>query len=620
VRLNQPFGDVAQWDLLPEAAIAGLALVPGSNPLYGLNTLGGALVLTTKSGLTHAGTEFDAGFGSAGRRRVEVGQGGHWAGGWHAYVAASALDERGWRERSAGSLGNLFLKAGRQEGDDGWSVTLLDAGSHLAGNGLLNESLASIDRSAAYTTPDTSRNHDTLVSLQATRGLEAGSRVAVQAWYRHGRRQGRTGDIRDADPSAARFQATDATINTSRSQSSEAGAGGQWSAHQGPHQLVLGADAAMARVSHDQVSQDALFDSSRHAVPLAPGEGTQDVALRARTVRLGLFAGDTIALPPDLQLNVSARWDGSYLRNDLGQPAPLVHESFHYAKLNPALGLTHAVSDAVTAFASVSQGTRVPTVLELGCADAARPCVLPTGLQSDPYLKQVVARTLEVGARVRPHADLQLSGAVFRTTDRDDIVFLRSSASPAGYFANVDRTRRQGLELAASGRTRNVEWQAGYTRLDATYQSDLVLPGPLSTALQPNAVRRGSPIAGLPRQVLKLSADWRVLSRWTLGADWQAVGSQAVAGDEGGGRAELGRLAGFSVLHARLRWRITERWEAYLRVHNLLDRHYATYAAGNLDLFPRGVALQPGADPAAARFIAPAAPRLVLAGVRYEWD
>jgi outer membrane receptor protein involved in Fe transport len=147
-----------------------------------------------------------------------------------------------------------------------------------------------------------------------------------------------------------------------------------------------------------------------------------------------------------------------------------------------------------------------------------------------------------------------------------------------------------------------------------------VLPGPLSTEAQPNQVRSGSPIAGLPRHVLKLGADWRFAPRWTLGADWQAASSQAVAGNEGGSRPELGRLPGFAVLHARLRWQVSERWQAYLRVHNVFDRRYATFAAGNVDLFPGGRALQPGEAVQVARFLAPSAPRLLLAGLRYEWD
>ncbi|WP_373995246.1 TonB-dependent receptor plug domain-containing protein [Massilia sp. WG5] len=50
VRVNGPFGDLANWDMVPEAAIGELLLVPGANPLYGMNTLGRALAFRTKSG------------------------------------------------------------------------------------------------------------------------------------------------------------------------------------------------------------------------------------------------------------------------------------------------------------------------------------------------------------------------------------------------------------------------------------------------------------------------------------------------------------------------------------------------------------------------------------------
>ncbi|WP_427915415.1 TonB-dependent receptor [Ramlibacter sp. MMS24-I3-19] len=603
VRINQPFGDVAQWDLLPEGAIAGLALVPGSNPLYGLNTLGGALVLTTKSGLTHAGTEADFSVGSAGRRRIEVGHGQQWDGGWHAYVAASAFEERGWRDRSPGRLGNVFIKAGRQQGQDGWTVSLLDAGSRLTGNGLLNESLSAIDQRAVYTTPDITRNHETLLTVQDTRVVAGGSRLTLQGWHRRGRRDASTGDIAEdwrewlgscvgnamtppcSDPTDPGYVSQSAVFNRSRSRQQETGAALQWSRRVGTHDVAVGADAAAARVSHDQFSRPAAFDAMREAIAdLGAGE-THDVSLQGRTRRVGLFAADTVALREGTHLSLSARWDGTQVRNDLGQPAPLTRETFRYGKLNPALGLTQVLGESVTLFGSASQGTRVPTALELGCADAAHPCVLPTGLQSDPALKQVVARTLEAGARVRL-GSLQWSGAVFRTSSQDDIVFVRSGVSQAGYFTNVDRTQRQGVELAAQQHRGAWDWQAGYTFLDATYRSGLVLPGPLSTGAQPNQVTRGSPIAGLPRHVLKLAADWRFAPRWTIGADWQAAASQAVAGNEGGSRPGLGHLPGFAVLHARVRWQFSERWQAYLRVHNVFDRRYATFAAGNVDLFP----------------------------------
>ena len=55
VRLNQPFGDVVSWDLIPRLAIASMTLMPGSNPLFGLNTLGGALSIQTKDGTSNPG-------------------------------------------------------------------------------------------------------------------------------------------------------------------------------------------------------------------------------------------------------------------------------------------------------------------------------------------------------------------------------------------------------------------------------------------------------------------------------------------------------------------------------------------------------------------------------------
>jgi outer membrane receptor protein involved in Fe transport len=105
-----------------------------------------------------------------------------------------------------------------------------------------------------------------------------------------------------------------------------------------------------------------------------------------------------------------------------------------------------------------------------------------------------------------------------------------------------------------------------------------------------------------------------------LGADWQAVGSRVTAGNESGSQPELGKVAGYALLHARARWQADDRWQLYLLVNNLLDRRYANGAAGNLDFFPRGQALLPPGEADAARFLAPGAQRTVTAGVRYQWD
>ena len=35
MRFNNGFGDTINWDLIPESAIAGITVIPGSNPIYG---------------------------------------------------------------------------------------------------------------------------------------------------------------------------------------------------------------------------------------------------------------------------------------------------------------------------------------------------------------------------------------------------------------------------------------------------------------------------------------------------------------------------------------------------------------------------------------------------------
>jgi iron complex outermembrane recepter protein len=67
VRINEGFGDTVNWDLIPQSAISSVDLIPGSNPLFGLNTLGGAIALRTKSGFAYHGTGLEASGGSFGR-------------------------------------------------------------------------------------------------------------------------------------------------------------------------------------------------------------------------------------------------------------------------------------------------------------------------------------------------------------------------------------------------------------------------------------------------------------------------------------------------------------------------------------------------------------------------
>src|SRR4051812_10300772 len=112
VRLNQPFGDVVSWDLIPRLAVSTIAIMPGSNPLFGLNTLGGALAMQTKTGRTSPGTTVQALYGSYTRRAVEFEHGGSNAAGLNWYVAGNLFAERGWRDDSPSDVRQVFGSLG----------------------------------------------------------------------------------------------------------------------------------------------------------------------------------------------------------------------------------------------------------------------------------------------------------------------------------------------------------------------------------------------------------------------------------------------------------------------------------------------------------------------------
>ena len=80
-----------------------------------------------------------------------------------------------------------------------------------------------------------------------------------------------------------------------------------------------------------------------------------------------------------------------------------------FSRVNPGLWL-HCHADAtLTFYADYNEASRAPTVIELGCSDPDEPCGLPNDFASDPDLKQVVARTVEIGAaRHLPKTESQL--------------------------------------------------------------------------------------------------------------------------------------------------------------------------------------------------------------------
>ena len=653
VRINEPFGDSVNWDLVPRAAIGSIDLIPGSNPLFGLNTLGGALSIRTKDGFANPGSALEASAGSFGRREVEAEFGGK-QGDMGLYAAASMFREDGWRDFSPSRVGQLFLKLSQQRGPLEWDLAYTHADTDLIGNGLLPDSMLRARRAAIFTKPDNTRNRLHLLSFGASYWLDDKARLTGTLYHRSNRVRTLNGDANDAfeggtnDGDAGANLGLGFNIDTAannRTATQQRGWGGalQWSRIDDNNHVAFGITGDFSRSTFQQTTELGVFDSQRGVISGGAGEVLNN-RLDGTSASWSLFATDTWKPRSDLAITTSLRLNQTRVttRDQLRAVAPNLDGDQLYTKLNPAIGANWTVTPGFSVFANVAQGNRAPSPIELGCADRANPCSLPNAMQADPFLAQVVTQTFEAGARGKAGM-LRWNATLFRADNRDDILFVGTSTSQ-GYFTNFGRTRRAGIELGAAADVGPVSLRADYGYVKATYRSAACLLAENNSTRGQTAectgggqddeilVQAGNRIPGIPLHSLKLGADWRANADWTLSADVVAYSSQFLRGNEnnahqpgtysdvlgGGPRTFLGAgtAPGYAVLNLAARVKLDQRWQLSARLNNAFDRRYATAGALAENPFTAAGVFQTNSnDWTRETFLAPGAPRSIFVAI-----
>jgi outer membrane receptor protein involved in Fe transport len=637
VRLNEPFGDTVNWDLLPDNAVASINVMPGSNPLFGLNALGGAMSVQTKSGFSHPGHEFTVSSGSFRRHRLEAASGGN-RGALGYFVAGSAISEDGWRDFSPSRVRQLFGDVEWRQGPTMLSANVTAGANRLIGNGAAPIQLLEEDRSAVFTHPDQTTTNMGLLSLRARRQASAAVAFEGVFFYRRATIDTFNGDDSNYDecentgfagyvcagegegePVKTPFgvlipigDAGEVNGTNNMSGTTTKGFGGTFQATittslaRRPNHFVAGltiddgrsryrADTEIARLTEDRgTTGTGFFD--------------EDAAVRLRTTvrHTGVYAADFLTVTPNVTLMGAARFTHSVvrLRDEAGTELTGDHR---FSRVNPAAGVTYELPRGVTAYGSFSMSSRVPAPSELSCADPDDPCRLPNAFVADPPLEQVVGHTSEGGLRGRMHR-LTWNAATFRTVTRNDLMFISSGPlTSTGHFQNVGDTTRHGLELGLSGAMDPVRWAAAYTFLGARIGSALTLSSPNHPGEENGEidVEAGSRIPGVPQHNLKANIS-AAIRRMTVGATLVANSSQYLRGDEAN---LLAQVDGFTVVNLLASYTVARRIALSGRVTNVFDTEYSTFGLlGEAD----DVLGDEFDDP---RFVGPGAPRAAWVGI-----
>ncbi len=652
VRVNEVFGDTVNWDLIPEEAMARMSLMSGANPVFGLNTLGGSIMIQTKNGFTDPGTHAEIYGGSFGRSETTLESGGN-NGQWGYYILANHFEEDGWRDLS-NSNATTFMGALSWRGDNAsFDLHLSHAETKLVGNGAQSIQALQLAPKSVFTAPDRTQNFYSGVTGEGSYKFNNETSISATLFGRQVDSRSYNGDGSDfeacdddgtvlcTDEGSPVLDQNGNTVSSDYNAINNIGVRKQLS-YGGSLQAVLKQPlfgmtnqfVAGLDYDHGRVNYSSTLEAS-YLVPF-PGDPNYSFLTQADTgidipddalavhitdVNEGIYLTDTLSVTDKFAVSLSGRYNHTHTDiADVSGDNPDLNGDHSFHRFNPAAGMTYQFSQEVNFYTGYSESTRAPTPVELTCASPDAPCKLPNEFVADPDLKQVVAHSIELGLRGTLSAPwdgkTQWQAGFFTTTNANEILFQATGGAQSneGYFANVGDTRRQGFEASLIGKAfdNRLQWHMNYTYLNATFRTSFME----NSANNPNAdpdtgliqVNKGDKIPGLPQNAFKAGADYAFTRQFSLGGDFLYNASQYLRGDESN---TLPRIGGYAMFNLRANYRINEHIAIFARAENVFDRRY-----DNFGVLGDATKIYPDfTDP---RFVSPGAPRAGWIGVTLD--
>ena len=666
VRINESWGDVVNWDFIPEKAIDRVSLVP-NNPVYGLNAIGGALSIQMKNGFTYQGSEAELFGGSYGRVQGSVQAGGQ-RDNISAYAAFESAYDRGWRDYANQShINRMYVDVGARNDQTEFHVNFTGA-SNLLGNvaatpvEMLNQRWSSV-----YTWPQSTLLQLAFVNATLSHNFSDTWSFQGNAYFRGFRQSHVDGNGTNVQPcddpttlcigdglpifGPADGPPTPNTLGNAflgevdRNQTATNSYGGtaqltnsdQLFGHD--NHVVMGVSVDHGNTKFTATSElgtvapNNLFVTGTGVFINQPDAGLSPVDLRATNTYTGVYLTDTFDVTNRFSVTAGGRFN--YAQIDLKDQTgtnDLLNSSNRFQRFNPVIGGTFKITPNLTAYAGYSEANRAPTPLELGCSDPNHPCMIDSFLVADPPLKQVVSHTVEAGLRGGWGRDaktgvLSWGLGVFHTLSDDDIIRVASplGVNNFGFFQNAGQTLRQGIEAKLDYRLDRWNAYANYTYVDATYRSAITLFSPNNpNALTNDAgaefvnVSPGDHIPGIPAHRFKAGVDYNVTDAWKVGADVNVVGSQWLIRDD---TNQSPKVPAYSVVNLHTSYQITKNIEVFGLINNVFNQHY--YLSGTF--FQTGGFTSAGGLPnlmaqlSDPRTFVPGMPLAAYAGIRAKF-
>lgn len=635
VRINEPFGDTINWDLMPFSALDTVQLMAGAQPVFGLNTLGGALSLRMKNGFTFEGNQAEMYAGSFARRAGNIQSGAN-NGRWGYYANVDYFEEDGWRDYSeSDALRTFATVSGR--GED-WTFDLSGAygETQLRGNGTSPVELLALDRKQVFTHPDITENTQRQLILEGSRKLSEGVQLAGNAFYRDIDTDTFNGDgtvFEECDIDGEEFLVEDefddengdgecssaddddielvldlagnpieaelddeelnAINNIGRRSQESYGASAQLALHSdvlgGGNDLTIGVAFSEGRSSFNSMVEVASLLENRATSRTGIFAEEFITGVNSEVTTSSVYFADTLRVSESIAVTLSGRYDDTRIQlADLTGESPELDGRHSFSRFNPAGGITFQPTSELTLYASYGESARAPSPVELACASEDAPCNLPNAFLADPPLDQVVAKSWEAGVRGTLGRDLRWHLGGYRTVNHDDILFQTTGGAQAnvGFFDNVGDTRRTGIELSASQRLSRMQWHLRYSLVKATFEDSFVVNSPNHPIFEdePDApqiagagkllVGSGAMIPGIPEHQANLGLDFSLTDRFSIGADVVWRSGLYLRGDEAN---LLDKTDDYSILNLRAEYSIGRQVTIFARIENVFDEDYETF-------------------------------------------